>query len=212
MVESSKRVVVIGGRSRRPWALQSKDRILEAATAEIAAVGFDRAKISGIAKRADMAPGSVYTWFENKEDLFRAALEAALKEQILSNQVALADVDTKQDWIFQLAALVPRNHDDKGPTTTQMLLIESYYAAWRDKKARKKLLPDINAHVQLHVNIIKTAQEQGHISKEIDADALGLIFLALPTGLSVLNLAGAPRVNDASWAAILSRVVSSLKK
>jgi AcrR family transcriptional regulator len=159
-----------------------------------------------------MAPGSVYTWFENKEDLFRAALEAALKEQILSNQVALADVDTKQDWIFQLAALVPRNHDDKGPTTTQMLLIESYYAAWRDKKARKKLLPDINAHVQLHVNIIKTAQEQGHISKEIDADALGLIFLALPTGLSVLNLAGAPRVNDASWAAILSRVVSSLKK
>jgi AcrR family transcriptional regulator len=212
MAESSKRVVVIGGRSRRPWALQSKDRILEAATAEIAAVGFDRAKISGIAKRADMAPGSVYTWFENKEDLFRAALEAALKEQILSNQVALADVDTKQDWIFQLAALVPRNHDDKGPTTTQMLLIESYYAAWRDKKARKKLLPDINAHVQLHVNIIKTAQEQGHISKEIDADALGLIFLALPTGLSVLNLAGAPRVNDASWAAILSRVVSSLKK
>jgi AcrR family transcriptional regulator len=212
MAESSKRVVVVGGRSRRPWALQSKDRILEAATAEIAAVGFDRAKISGIAKRADMAPGSVYTWFENKEDLFRAALEAALKEQILSNQVALADVDTKQDWIFQLAALVPRNHDDKGPTTTQMLLIESYYAAWRDKKARKKLLPDINAHVQLHVNIIKTAQEQGHISKEIDADALGLIFLALPTGLSVLNLAGAPRVNDASWAAILSRVVSSLKK
>ena len=212
MAESSKRVVVVGGRSRRPWALQSKDRILEAATAEIAAVGFDRAKISGIAKRADMAPGSVYTWFENKEDLFRASLEAALKEQILSNQVALADVDTKQDWIFQIAALVPRNHDDKGPTTTQMLLIESYYAAWRDKKARKKLLPDINAHIELHVNIIKTAQEQGHISKEIDADALGLIFLALPTGLSVLNLAGAPRVNDASWAAILSRVVSSLKK
>ena len=212
MAESSKRVVVVGGRSRRPWALQSKDRILEAATAEIAAVGFDRAKISGIAKRADMAPGSVYTWFENKEDLFRAALEAALKEQILSNQVALADVDTKQDWIFQIAALVPRNHDDKGPTTTQMLLIESYYAAWRDKKARKKLLPDINAHIELHVNIIKTAQEQGHISKEIDADALGLILLALPTGLSVLNLAGAPRVSDASWVAILSRVVSSLKK
>jgi AcrR family transcriptional regulator len=211
MAESSKRIVVVGGRSRRPWALQSKDRILEAATAEIASVGFERAKISEIAKRAGMAPGSVYTWFENKEDLFRAALEAALKEQILSNQVALADVDTKLDWIFQLAALVPRNHDDKGPTTAQKLLIESYYAAWRDKKARKKLLPDINAHIDLHVNIIKTAQEQGHISKEIDADALGLIFLALPTGLSVLNLAGAPRVNDASWGPLLSRFGRAIK-
>jgi AcrR family transcriptional regulator len=212
MAESSKRIVVVGGRSRRPWALQSKDRILEAATAEIAAVGFERAKISEIAKRADMAPGSVYTWFENKEDLFRAALESALKEQVLSNQVALADVDTKLNWVFQLAALVPRNHDDKGPTTAQMLLIESYYAAWRDKKARKKMLPNINAHVDLHVNIIKTAQEEGHISKEIDAEALGLLFLAMPTGLSVLNLAGAPRVNDASWPAILTRVASALKK
>lgn len=211
MPESSKRVVVVGGRSRRPWALQSKDRILEAATAEIAAVGFERAKISEIAKRADMAPGSVYTWFENKEDLFRAALEAALKEQILSNQVALADVDTKQNWLFQIAALVPRNHDDKSDTTAQILLIESYYAAWRDKKARKKLLVNINSHIEMYKNIVTEAQAIGEISTEIDAEALALILLALPTGLSVLSLAGAPRVKDDSWAAILTRLVRSLK-
>lgn len=211
MAESSNRVVMVGGRSRRPWALQSKDRILEAATAEIAAVGFERAKITGIAKRADMAPGSVYTWFENKEDLFRAALEDALKQQILSNQVALADVETKQDWIFQIAALVPRNHEDKGPTTTQKLLIESYYAAWRDKKARKKLLPNINSHIAMYANIIKSAQVEGHISKEIDAEALAMIILAIPTGLSVLNLAGAPRVDDSSWIPIISRVVKAIK-
>ena len=209
--ESSNRIVVVGGRSRRPWALASKDRILKAATAEIAAVGFERAKITSIAKRADMAPGSVYTWFENKEDLFRAALEDALKQQILSNQVALADVDTKQDWIFQLAALVPRNHDDKGPTDTQMLLIESYYAAWRDKKARKKLLPDITTHLEMHVNIIKNAQDNGLISKELDAEALGLIFLAIPTGLSVLNLAGAPRVKDAAWVPLFTRFSRAIK-
>ena len=202
---------MVGGRSRRPWALASKDRILEAATAEIAAVGFERAKITGIAKRADMAPGSVYTWFENKEDLFRAALEDALKQQILSNQVALADVETKQDWIFQIAALVPRNHEDKGPTTTQKLLIESYYAAWRDKNARKKLLPNINSHIAMYANIIKSAQVEGHISKEIDAEALAMIILAIPTGLSVLNLAGAPRVDDSSWIPIISRVVKAIK-
>lgn len=211
MAESSKRIVVVGGRSRRPWALQSKDRILEAATAEIAAVGFERAKISEIAKRAEMAPGSVYTWFENKEDLFRAALEAALKEQILSNQVALADVDTKENWLFQIAALVPRNHDDKSDTSAQILLIESYYAAWRDKKARKKLLPNINSHIEMYKNIVIEAQEIGEISSDIDAEALALIFLALPTGLSVLSLAGAPRVNDASWLELLTRFTRALK-
>lgn len=211
MAESSKRIVVVGGRSRRPWALASKDRLLEAATAEIAAVGFERAKISGIAKRANMAPGSVYTWFENKEDLFRAALEAALKEQILKNQIALADVDTKQNWMFQLAALVPRNHEDKGPTSTQMLLIESYYAAWRDKKARKKLLPDINSHIEMYTNIIKEAQQAGQITADIDAEAFAMIVLAIPTGLSVLNLAGAPRIKDSSWPAIVGRLMNALK-
>jgi AcrR family transcriptional regulator len=211
MAESSKRIVVVGGRSRRPWALQSKDRILEAAIAEIGAVGFERAKISEIAKRADMAPGSVYTWFDNKEDLFRAALEAALKEQILSNKVALADVDTKENWIFQIAALVPRNHEDKSSTAAQVLLIESYYAAWRDKKARKKLLPNINAHLGMYQDIITEAQASGHIAKEIDPEALALILLALPTGLSVLNLAGAPRVNDASWLELLTRFTRAIK-
>lgn len=211
MAESSKRIVVVGGRSRRPWALASQDRLLEAATAEIAAVGFERAKISGIAKRANMAPGSVYTWFENKEDLFRAALEAALKEQILKNQIALADVDTKQNWMFQLAALVPRNHEDKGPTSTQMLLIESYYAAWRDKKARKKLLPNINSHIEMYVNIIREAQQAGQITSEIDAEAFAMIVLAIPTGLSVLNLAGAPRIKDASWPAIVRRMMNAMK-
>lgn len=211
MAESPNRIVVVGGRSRRPWALASKDKILEAATAEIVAVGFDRAKISGIAKRANMATGSVYTWFENKEDLFRAALEEALTQQILNNQIALADVDTRKNWIFQLAALVPRNHEDKGPTTTQMLLIESYYAAWRDKKAQKKLLPNITSHIEMYKNIIENAQESGHIAKEIDAEALGLILLAIPTGLSVLTLAGAPRVKDSSWTEILFRSFKGLK-
>jgi hypothetical protein len=63
----------------------------------------------------------------------------------------------------------------------------------------------------MHVNIIKAAQEQGHISKELDADALGLIFLALPTGLSVLSLAGAPRVNDASWLELVTRFTRAIK-
>jgi hypothetical protein len=64
----------------------------------------------------------------------------------------------------------------------------------------------------MYQDIISEAQASGHIAKEIDPEALALILLALPTGLSVLNLAGAPRVNDASWTAILTRVVSSLKK
>lgn len=206
MVSPSKRIVEIEGKNRRPWALATRDHLLQAATKEIASVGFERAKISSIAQRAKMAPGSVYTWFDNKEDLFQAALEDALKTQVLKNQVALADVDLKQDWIFQIAALVPRNHEDSTATDTQILLVESYYAAWRDKKARKVLLANINTHIDMYVRIVISGQENGQIPSDIDPKALAMILVAIPTGLSLLNLSGVPRIPQASWGPLVSRL------
>ena len=68
--DSPNNVVTVNGRRRRPWALQSRENILAAATEEIAKVGFERARLTEIARRAGMTPGSVHTWFKNKEDLF----------------------------------------------------------------------------------------------------------------------------------------------
>jgi AcrR family transcriptional regulator len=212
MATASKRIVKVDGRNRRPWALASKDRILAAATAEIASVGFDRARLTEIAKRADMTPGSVYTWFENKEDLFRAALEDALTAQIVSNAAALDESDHSNNWLFQIATLVPRNSKDTSATDAQMLLIESYYASWRDPKARKKLLKNINSHLEMYVNIITNAQDQGAITKDIDATAMATMLLAIPTGLSLLSLAGVPRVPESKWESIYLRFYQAVKE
>lgn len=163
MAVESKKIVKVNGRNRRPWALASKERILEAATAEIAAVGFERARLTDIAARAEMTPGSIYTWFENKEDLFRAALEEALTKQIISNAETLDAKGFTDNWIIQIGTLVPRNSRDTKATDAQMLLIESYYTSWRDPKARKKLLKGINSHLDMYVNIIKNAQSMGRL-------------------------------------------------
>lgn len=211
MAVNSKRIVKVDGRNRRPWALASKDRILAAATAEIASVGFDRARLTEIAKRADMTPGSVYTWFENKEDLFRAALEEALTAQIVSNAATLDESDHSNNWLFQIATLVPRNSKDTSATDAQMLLIESYYASWRDPKARKKLLKNINSHLEMYTNIILNGQAQGAISKDIDATAMATMLLAIPTGLSLLSLAGVPRVPESKWESIYMRFYQAVK-
>lgn len=210
-MSSSNRVIVVGGRNRRPWAVASKERLLEAATKEIASVGFERAKISAIAKRADMASGSVYTWFENKEDLFSAVLEQALRTQILSNQAALENLEASPSWMLQVAALVPRNHEDSGATDAQMLLIESYYAAWRDEKVREQLLTNITSHLSMYENIVIEAQRDGQIPVDIDASAFAKILLAVPAGLSLLNLAGVPRIPDKSWLSIVTRLVGAFR-
>lgn len=211
MPSVSKKIVKVNGRNRRPWALASKERILEAATAEIAAVGFERARLTDIAARAEMTPGSIYTWFENKEDLFRAALEEALTKQIASNAEYLDSVGFDNNWVLQIGTLVPRNARDTGPTDAQMLLIESYYAAWRDPKARKKFIKGINSHVEMYINIVKNAQDMGKIVPEVDAQALGTLMLAIQTGLSLLSLAGVHRVEEKHWTDLLTRVYYALK-
>lgn len=213
MAEQSGRIVNVNGRNRRPWALQSRERILKAAIDEIAEVGFEKARLVDIAKRADLTVGSIYTWFENKEDLFRAALEDAIESQLLSNAAALAGVPdlNKDKWLYEIANLVPRNHEDNSVTAAQRLMIESYHASWRDESAREKLLPRLRTHVQMYVDIIERAQADGAVRSDIDTLALAMVMAAVPLGMSMLNLAGFDRIKDSIWMPIILGVHESLK-
>jgi AcrR family transcriptional regulator len=210
-VESSKKVVEVAGRRRRPWALASQDNLLNAAIQEIAASGFERARLSDIAKRAGMTPGSIYTWFENKEDLFQAALQLALTEQLQKNQTALDQADFEDSFLRQIAALVPRNHQDSAPTNAQQLLIECYYAAWRDPKAREKLLSGIESQRQMYINIFEEGQTSGLVTTDISATVLATFLLSIHTGLAMLSLAGVPRISDKEWVAMYARVAEAFR-
>ena len=200
--ESSKRVVEVDGRRRRPWALASQENLLNAAIEEIASMGFERARLVDIAKRADMTAGSVYTWFENKEDLFQAALQHVLTEQLKKNAEALNAAGIENSFLRQVAQLVPRNYADDRPTDAQQLLIECYYAAWRDPRARDRLMTGIESQLQMYVSIFEEGQQQGFVTTEVSATVLGTFLLSIHTGLAMLSLAGIPRVADKEWVSV----------
>ncbi len=210
--KTAKNVIHIDGRDRRPWALVSKERLLDAATEEIAAVGFERARLAEIAERAEMTPGSVYTWFANKEELFRAALENALSAQVRSNAEFIETTGlTGTDWLLKIAATVPRNAGDTGPTPAQQLLIEAYYASWRDPAAREILKPRVREHYAMYRRIVDDAQADGAISRAIDAHTLASLLLAIPVGLSIITMAGVDRPDDENWLEIFSRFDKSMR-
>lgn len=197
---TDKNVVTINGRDRRPWALASKERLLAAATEEIAEVGFERARLAEIADRAQMTAGSVYTWFANKEELFRAALEDAFDAQLLSNVRALEKLPADSaPWIIKIASLIPRNSDDDDFTNAQKLLVETYYASWRDPLARDVLAPRVREHFALYVKIIEEAKAEGGIEASLDTQMLASLFLALAMGLALVGMAGIPQTDPLNW-------------
>jgi AcrR family transcriptional regulator len=52
--------------------LRTRNKLLEAAEIEFGEKGFHEASISGITYRAGVALGTFYTYFESKEEIFRA--------------------------------------------------------------------------------------------------------------------------------------------
>lgn len=56
-----------------------KERILNAAFKEFAEKGFDDASTNRIAKEANISKGSLFNYFNNKEDLFKYLIELALE-------------------------------------------------------------------------------------------------------------------------------------
>lgn len=53
--------------------------ILEAAKAEFLALGFEKASLRQIASHAGVTKGNVYTYFKNKDELFRSIVEPAME-------------------------------------------------------------------------------------------------------------------------------------
>lgn len=192
------RVVRIDGRDRRPWALQSKEKLLRAAIAEIADRGYEKARLVDIAKRADLTVGSIYTWFENKTELFNAALEFAISETQKQNESLVNSEEFRNSspnqtlqWLIVIASLLPRRLDDaSGPSEAQRMLLEGLKAAWRDEEANDAILPQIAAFLSQYEQVVEAAVKSGQVTKDVDPKLIARVLLALPVGLTLLTLAG----------------------
>ena len=115
MAENPGNIVSIDGRDHRPWAVISREKLLQAAVSEIAERGYEKARLVDIAAKANLTVGSVYTWYKNKTDLFNAAIEYALTQQQQNNLQYLSSgdderIEVKADthWTILISALAPQ--------------------------------------------------------------------------------------------------------
>ena len=60
---------------------ETRDRLLDAATALFAETGFSGTSVAAIAKRAGVTTGAIYSNFTGKDELFAAVVERHMKRQ-----------------------------------------------------------------------------------------------------------------------------------
>ena len=80
-------------------------RILDAAVAVFAEKGFFVSRVSDIANRADVADGTVYLYFKNKDEILAAAINTAFDGFMRTARTELERLPTPSDRLRRLAYL-----------------------------------------------------------------------------------------------------------
>lgn len=90
-----------------------KERIMEAATASFSQFGFKGTTMDSVAKIAKVGKGTVYTYFENKEELFDEIVDQAIKQMMSAANSALKeDLPFYENITYVLEAILSfrQNH------------------------------------------------------------------------------------------------------
>lgn len=83
----------MAGRGRRPGGEDTRATIVEAARAEFAAKGYDKASLRGIARVAGVDPALVHHYFDGKAALFAEMLGAPIDPAVVFDRVFAGDPD-----------------------------------------------------------------------------------------------------------------------
>jgi AcrR family transcriptional regulator len=88
----------VAGKRERTKA-SNRAAILEAARDVFAELGFDAATVRDIVRRTDLASGTFYNYFPDKESVLRALLEESAREWRRRVRAARAEAKTLEDFV-----------------------------------------------------------------------------------------------------------------
>jgi AcrR family transcriptional regulator len=146
-------------------SLEKQRKILESAVTEFAGKGFSEANINVIAKNAGISIGSMYNYFESKENLFLAVVDYGYKE--LEN--ALSTVDLGKGDIFdkfEMLIRIAQQFSKQHPELNQIYLDLASQGLFHLSRKLSRQVESITAF--FYRSLMKEAKNQGLIAHDID--------------------------------------------
>jgi AcrR family transcriptional regulator len=145
---------------------RTKQRLLEAATAEFAAYGFAGARVDRIAQIADANKQAIYAYFESKERLFEAVYDEMVTRLIAAVQMDASDLPGYAASLVDYYAQHP-----------EVLRIASWYEL---EKAEQSPKPAASGQAtQSKIAAIAAAQKAGTITDRFRSEHLLELILGM---------------------------------
>lgn len=152
----------------------TRARVLEAARAQLDALGFEATSIRGVAKASGVATGTVLLHFADKRDLLHAALFEDLERTWAEARRRSGGRTLRRDLVALAEAFFA--YYAARPALSRALLRESLFAEppWRERFAAQ--VAEVHRHVAA---LAQAAKERGEIGASVDEQVLGATFFAL---------------------------------
>ena len=132
-------------------------RIIEAATKVFAKKGFYKARISEIAREAQVADGTIYIYFENKDDILICLFEEQMKA-VLDNMVIQISKEDDPAKKLEKFALVHLQLVEQKKNMAEIIQVEVRQSSKFMKEYRNE--PFVQ-YLELIADIIRQGQKEG---------------------------------------------------
>ena len=156
---------------------EARKRIIEAALEVFCRKGYRAAKMSDIAKELGISKGAIYTYFNNKEELFTQAAQH-YRQSFESDMNRRTDLSGDKD-LFDILFDFFTDYLKFG----FILPLEMMNLAVNDEEMKSFLLDDGRKDREYFVNYIANLKDEGKIRDDIDKNELADHITTLFYGL-----------------------------
>jgi len=195
-------LILAMGRIAGVAAAETRERLLRAAASVFAERGYDGTRVADIAAAAGVSNGALYAHFGSKADLLVAALRAHGRPMLA--ELLAADPDRSVTESLLEIGLGLTRRDASGS-----LIVEALVAARRDEDVARPMRDYTRERADWLAGLVRTAQELGELDPVLSPEAIAHFCLLLAMGSALVG-PGLHSVEDGSWAALLTSVMSGL--
>ena len=176
----------IPGRPRKRRAGVDQDLLLDAVCEVVAERGWEGTRYTDVARRANIAIGSLQYLFGNRERMMAAALEHRTRQILDDVRREAETIENPVDRLAWIAScLVSGITSEEADGTEWVVWTEYWRAALRDEKLRAKAARNYRDWIALVTEGIEDCVADGLVISDVDTAQVATSLVALGDGLGV---------------------------
>jgi TetR/AcrR family transcriptional repressor of uid operon len=185
-----------------------RGRIIQSAIECFSKNGFDRTRMDDISLLAELSKGTLYNYFDNKEDLFNAICEDSL--DLLKIQLDQLFTNNRNDLISN-AELFYENFQKIQKEGSAKVFFEALSESTRNSKLQKILFKHRLKIYKVVENYLQIQRDKGFFKGEMNLIYIASGMVSLFDGITAGSLLGIPEdYNRKIWSMTIKAILTHL--